>query len=505
MSPQRSIVSPIPVQALLLVLLMLLIAWAGGGRSLLQRQMWMDEIHSWLLIQEPETQRALQALADGVDYNPPTYILLARQLHYLPSGITELRLRMLSLALMFLAIVAVFILLRRRFPSLICVAAVLFMASSVHLIHQSAEMRFYPLWVAACAWLCVALDVSGIEKPWHRRSCNVAALVLAAIITTTHYFGILTLGLICLGAILVPELTRGRRLIVLIVAITGGLCLFGCLPFLIVQRAALSQATWVSPATVADSVGFLTAVIPVIPVIVCGLAFLISLPRSGSAEPKLAPLAASVRHLAPCLFLALMPLLIILLSWTIQPALVVRYAVTGVLGFGPLFAILLSRCSHRLQIVVVVVSSAIFLHSVAICSNQWSEVDDARKSLAVQLQQLPDDGPIVFEDRTVSMPLLHSHPQLRSRCFLIDFADDQLTGESRLRSVQRDVGRRIERWYPEYAMRSLNSLEDESAYFVVPYMESASVVLHWPSEYKKTSISPRVDRYDRNSSQDRKQ
>ena len=270
------------------------------------------------------------------------------------------------------------------------------------------------------------------------------------------------------------------------------------------QRAALSKATWVSPATVADSLGFLSALIPVIPVILCGLAFLISLPRSESAEQKITPLASSVRHLAPCLILVLMPLLIILLSWTIQPALVVRYAVTGVLGFGPLFAILLSRCSHRLQIVIVVAGSALFLRSVAICSNQWSEVDETRQYLAAQLQQLPDEGPIVFEDRTVSMPLLHSYPQLRSRCFLIDFTDDQLTGESRLRSVQRDVGRRIEHWYPEYAMRSLNSLHDESAYFVVPYIESASVRLQWPSKFRKTSISSRSDRYDRNGALDEK-
>ena len=151
-------------QSVVLTALILSIAWSVGGGYLMQRQMWMDEIHSSLLMQDASTPRSLQALADGVDYNPPTSILLARQLLYLPGGITEPRLRGLSLSLMLLAILGVFTLLRRRYPMLICVAAVLLMISSVHLIHQSTEMRFYPLWLAACAWLCVALDVEGLQK-----------------------------------------------------------------------------------------------------------------------------------------------------------------------------------------------------------------------------------------------------------------------------------------------------------------------------------------------------
>ena len=196
MSTQRSTTPYLFVRAVLLVCLVLAIAWAGGGRYLLQRQLWMDEIHSWLLIQEPQMPRSLQALADGVDYNPPTYILLARQLQYLPGGITESSLRWLSLSLMLLAILGILVLLQRRFPFLVCVAAVLMMASSVHLIHQSTEIRFYPLWCAACAWLCVVLDDHVIQRPWLQRWNNISAIVLAGVITTTHYFGILTLGLI---------------------------------------------------------------------------------------------------------------------------------------------------------------------------------------------------------------------------------------------------------------------------------------------------------------------
>lgn len=514
MSTGRSTLLQKFVSIALLICLMLAIAWAGGGRYLLQRQLWMDEVHSWLLIQAPQTQRSLQALADGVDFNPPTYILLARQLRYLPGGISESTLRWLSLSLMIGAIVGIFVVLYRRFPLLVCVAAVLMMASSLHLIHQSTEIRFYPLWCAACAWLCVVLDSHVIKRPWLQRLNNVVAILLAGVITTTHYFGILTLGLICVGAMLVPNLTRGRRRIVVLVACTGLVCLVGCLPFLIGQRAAITRTTWVSPATVSDSIGFLTAMFPVIPMIVCGMAFVnpTALRKSDelhanltAAEHNVTPdavqsIGEQARQLAPSLLLALMPLVIVVLSWTVQPALVTRYAVPGVLGYGAIFAILLSRSGPRLQILMVVAGGIMFLHNVAFCSHQWHGIDLTRDNLVTQLQNLPADGPIVFEDRTVSMPVLHSHPELHARCSLVDFSDDQLSSESRLLIVQRDVGRRITQWYQVYSMRSLDSLEHERTFFVVPYVKSQSASLHWPADHRKSSVSPGVDRYDRNVS-----
>jgi hypothetical protein len=501
---------PRSVEFALLILLLLTIALATGGRYLMQRKLWMDEVHSWLLIQEPSTSRSLQALADGFDYNPPTYVMLARQLRYLPGGITESSLRWFSLSLMLLAVLGTFVLLRRRCPFLVCLASVLMMVSSAPLIHQASEIRFYPLWCATCAWLCVALDVQTIKQRWLVVLCNCAAVLLAVVMTTTHYFGILTLSLICAGAMLAPNPARGRRRFITFVAITGAVCLSCCLPFLIGQRAALTRPTWVSPATIDDSLGFLTAMFPLIPVLACSVAFVISLALSQSKK-RLADSASTTaleltsaninnieffaRHLAPCLLLALMPLVIVLLSWTVQPALVVRYAVTGILGYGAVFAILMSRCGRGLQMLLVVVGGLCFLTSVSSCSDQWRDIDQTRDKLVSILKSLPADGPIVFEDRTISMPVLHLHPELQARCSLIDFRDGQLSGDSNLRIVQRDVGHRIEKWYPEYTMRSIDSLEDESTFYVVPYVETQTADLIWPTGYQKSEISPAVERY----------
>ncbi|MEJ7592365.1 MAG: hypothetical protein WKF77_12510, partial [Planctomycetaceae bacterium] len=99
---------------------------------------------------------------------------------------------------------------------------------------------------------------------------------------------------------------------------------------------------------------------------VCGVAFVLSLAVAKSKEQhpnselpgndvlfaRGPTLGEQARQLAPCLFLTLMSLVIVLLSWTVQPALVARYAVTGVLGFGAIFAILLSLLYDRQEVAI---------------------------------------------------------------------------------------------------------------------------------------------------------
>lgn len=94
------------------------------------------------------------------------------------------------------------------------------------------------------------------------------------------------------------------------------------------------------------------------------------------------------------------------------------------------------------------------------------------------------------------MPVLHLHPDLHARCSLVDFEDDQLSGDSSLRIVQRDVGRRIMRWYPEYTMRSIDSLNEVLTFYAVPYVESRSASLVWPAGCRTTEISPLINRHD---------
>jgi len=44
---------------------------AVGSTSVLTRPMWLDEIHTALLVGDPSLLHALCALSHGADYNPP--------------------------------------------------------------------------------------------------------------------------------------------------------------------------------------------------------------------------------------------------------------------------------------------------------------------------------------------------------------------------------------------------------------------------------------------------
>ena len=107
------------------IVVALLFIWClGDGGFLLQRTLWMDEVHSWLLITDPNVDHAMAALADGADYNPPAYYMLARGLAWLPGGVTEFRLRILSLGFTGLGLLGLYVMLTRYFRPLASASAV---------------------------------------------------------------------------------------------------------------------------------------------------------------------------------------------------------------------------------------------------------------------------------------------------------------------------------------------------------------------------------------------
>ena len=146
-----------------------------------------------------------------------------------------------------------------------------------------------------------------------------------------------------------------------------------------------------------------------------------------------------------------MPLAIIAFSWGLQPALVTRYALVGILPVAAVFAPLLVGLSfkwRRAVLCLLLMLAGKSLHETV--ANAQLEASD-RSNLAQQLRSC-HSGPVIMEDRIVWMGLLHRYGELKSTCYLADFSDDELLADSALRIVQRDAGRRIARWFPDYQM-----------------------------------------------------
>ena len=480
----------------LLVFLLIAAAGLSQGSLLMNRKLWMDEVHSWLIVTDETTSHAMTALADGADFNPPSWFLVTRAISGLAGSPSEKFLRLLSLVWMMSAMAGLYLILSRLFDWKVSLAAVILTASHPLVIHQSTEIRFYGFWCTCVVWLCCALQWDP-ESRAERRLQWLLIAGLSLLTATSHWFGILSLGLVALPFVIrqnKDERGYAKALVMLASGMTG-VC--ACLPFLYGQKAAISRPTWISPATVSDSLQFLNYMFPAWQILLCGVAAVVGIMLARKAIPENAvrSLPGQSAELLPCLSLALMPIVIVIVAWVLQPSLVARYAIVGVIGLAPVFAVLLHQADHKLQFVVVVLSLAGYSNAVFGYGRQWNDEQRYQVSLLQQLRTCPVNATVIFEDRIAWMPMKHHYPELAAEYRLADFKDSDLTQDSALRIVQRDAGRRIEKWYPEYRMQSLETLTGQSEFYVVPYADQKQSGLRFPGNYSVRKIAEAIMQY----------
>ena len=486
----------------LLLLVIFAAAWSGFGQRLLTRPLWMDELHSWLLITDSNADHAMSALADGADYNPPTYFLVARCLAVF-GPVTEYRLRMLSLFFTAATALAVYLIFSRRYTAAASVGATLFAAGHQLMVLQSTETRFYALWVCLLMWYCWLLtkQVDGTKQQWVQR---IALAVLAAAICTTHYFGVISVGLVTVAWIFCNR--RSREAVI----VGGGLiacCIVAvacCLPMLQGQRAALTCSTWVKPPTIASSVDYMWQFLPMIPFgLCCGAAFAGWISRqqpdykeTGETKPSFSEWTSENTTLVG---LMLMPFVLIAFSWFVQPALVNRYATVAVFGMTPVYVWLLSRATEAIQNTCVGIAAFLICLSVHSAEETWDFNLQKHYVLQQRLAELPEDQVVVFEDRIDFWLLNHlQNEEHQPSWYQADFEADDLRRPSNLRTVQRDVGRRTEKWFPNrFPMKPMTDLARIEEFVVVPYVDKPFGELRFPDTHHATRLNDRLYRLKR--------
>ena len=480
----------------LVAVLLIGTAALSNGTLLMTRKLWMDEIHSWLIVTDNSTSHAMMALSDGADFNPPSWFLVTRAISSVAGPQSEKFLRILSAFWMLSAMAGLYLILARLFDWKVSLAAVVLTASHPLIVHQSTEIRFYGFWCTCVVWLCCVLQWNP-ESSTKRRLQWLLLAGLSLLTATSHWFGILSLGLVALPLVIrqhSDERGYARALVVLASGITG-VC--ACLPFLYGQKAAISRPTWISPATISDTLQFLNYMFPAWQILLCSAAAVagIMLARKTMTEQIFRSLPERSTELLPCASLALMPLVIVLVAWVFQPSLVARYAIVGVFGLAPVFAALLHQAHRKIQRTMMVLSVAGFSYTVLGYGQQWNDEQRYQVSLLQQLRNCPADATIIFEDRIVWMPLKHHYPELATDYRLADFNDSELSQDSALRIVQRDAGRRIEKWYPEYSMQALETLNERSEFYVVPYADLKQPGLKYPTSFSVSKIAEAIVQY----------
>jgi hypothetical protein len=315
---------------------------------LFTRPFWLDEWHTILVARRDSLTQVISDLYHGSDFGPPlTHIVAWIWRHAF--GLSPVSLRVLSFSAALGAFAFLYFTLRRRFDVMPSLAGVLAIASHRLIISQSLEWRFYVAWLLFSAALAWSLSLDN-DKPASRRR-DVAIALSSIGLVTTHWFGVITLGLMSAAAFLSLSLSRSlsggltqaqtptqtafRR--VLPVA-AGLVALAIVLPLMFGQRGSIHEKSWIPDPTWLQFFAmlkmFLAAFVPAVAVLLILVALLL---RDRGALRASA--LASLRDPAMLALLSgvAIPFILGVISQK-QPALLERYAITLLFAWAPLIA-----------------------------------------------------------------------------------------------------------------------------------------------------------------------
>ena len=314
--------------------------------SLFSRNYWLDEWHTMLVANRPRLAQVIGDLHNGSDFAPPFLHLSLWTLRVLTGGgkLEPWIARAFALACTIAAVWLVFATLRRRFDRRASLAGALAVGTHAMVISYAFEARFYAPWLMFAALFAWSLGAGNARR-------RVILGSIAAIgLCTTHWFGVVTLGLMCAGAFLChpqrpasnPERSEGSapaaRLMRIAPALAGVVALLVCIPLLLGQRASVQERSWIQElswtqfARLADT--FWLGLVPVLALAIIGLAWVAARRRPSPFAPAVLTQDASM---AALLALAAMPIALAVLS-LLQPVMLDRYAVTALLAWAPLVA-----------------------------------------------------------------------------------------------------------------------------------------------------------------------
>jgi hypothetical protein len=452
-----------------------------GGGVLWTRPLWLDEICCTVY---PVSHAAtpldvVRNIVHREDYAPPLLHLIVWSAGRVAGGLTPVVLRSVSLTCVSLALLFVYLTLRRRFDRAPRAAGAIAVATHALVLTHAFEGRFYGPWLLFAAGFAWSLSSGG--------ALRMASTALFSIfLVTIHWFGVLSLGLMVAGAMA----TRGRdwRAGLRIVApgAAGFIALVVCAPMAIAQRSAATGAgaLWV-PELSAAQIGvivrlFFLTTVPVVAVIlllVDGLRETGERPSVGSSirsalrDPGVAALAS----------LALMPVTLIVVSVVLQPSMLDRYAIVTVVAWAPFVALAvetLGRTARRVAIAVLVILVALAARrSIAerrgfaknVAANRAAFAGARALNLPIVFQSLHVVYPVAGEQRSERFALFLELPDSTIAAMV---PQPKLEWVRRTLRIERDIARSHARVYQFPVMVTQAQLDSTRRFVLIASDES---------------------------------
>jgi hypothetical protein len=417
-----------------------LLALLGGG-VLWTRPFWTDEICCTLypVLGASSPLEVIARIAAPEDYAPPLLHLIVWSVGRLMGGITPVVLRSISLFCVSAALVSVYAALRRRFDRVPSVAGALAVASHALVLSNAFEGRFYGPWLLFAAGFAWSLSIR------HPRRRDIAVAVFSVALVTIHWFGVLSLGLMCFGVLA----SHGRRwrdgLRLIAPSAVGLIALVACVPMVVSQRATTTGVLWV-PELSTGQVGAMVRlfVLSTVPVVAAILLVVDGL-RDETSQPSA---AAGIREalqdssVAALTSLALMPLTLIVVSVVLQPSLVGRYATVTALWWAPLAALAvatLGRAGRVVAALFLVLIVVLGVRRIVAERRDFANYVTANQAAFERAKSM--NLPVVFQSVHLIYPVAGLQRAERRALFL-DIPDSMIvamTPQTRLERVRRNL------------------------------------------------------------------
>lgn len=456
----------------------------------LRRPLWLDEVHTALIVEDPSPRHAFRALAAGADMNPPALYAIDRAVTWCARSTGPAALRTTSLVFTLAGIVGIYAITRRAYAPRIALAAAAAAWANPLLLHQAFEARFYAPWFGGIVWFAYALNAAS-RSP---RSLGLRLLLAATsvFVCTIHYFGVFSLLLVIMAQALVAARRQDRIRPLVVWMAAGPMCLLACIPMYRGQRRSLSAPTWISMPGGRELLeyfgGLYDSLILVPPMLVLFASLFLTRGPARSGEGATQDPDAGMLDLAGLGSLALMPMFLAAFTLLIQPALLPRYAIVAVGSLGVLGVPLLARSG---RIGTWAVLATYLLYSTVTLHYQQRDFGKEARSIAERLAHLRGlaPAPLIFKSRHALYREGWASGRPPKTWYLWDEAEAgaALTNYA---AVERDVARTLNRWYGMPQVLGIKSLSAPH-FYLVGFTEADLAKLRgrgWPLTFRPVDL-----------------
>ena len=459
---------PAAVAIVYLLLMITAIVWVHGG-IVFTVSPWLDEHHTLLLTQKGSMLRSIRELAAGSDYNPPLLYLLERSLGAVMGGVTVLSLRTLSFLCVWLALVTVFLTLRRTFSSSAAFLGAFALWTSSVVVEFTFEGRGYGQWMLFCAMTLWSVTWKPERDEFRARDFVLA--VSSVLVCTIHYFGIFSLALIAAGsAVWISRTTRNYRRLAPMIA--GPIALAACTPVYLGQRHALIAPSWMSPLSL-HQIRDLFAAYFVTPTILTVLGVFVLLLARRVFKRVDGP---RLRYEASLPFLALMcmPVMLIAVSAFMQPAMQAKYVIPVILVWAPIVAFVADRLSRFGKAALFCLLFVFSLRPLSVYARQRENQDLEISTEKMAVAPFLDSGFVLIDPNRTSLYPLAEATGRSSQLSFPDFSDSVARARhfSNRMIHERDVGRVHSRLYGFPLLQSIDEVQKKDLYVFLPSFDT---------------------------------